>query len=74
MRTQLLTATISGRQTPQGLADAIGNAVLLLGDAHMADRTLQQLQAVQGADVQRVLKQHVLQTRRMTVEYTQAAA
>ncbi len=74
VRTQLLTATISGRQTPQGLADAIGNAVLLLGDAHMADRTLQQLQAVQGADVQRVLKQHVLQTRRMTVEYTQAAA
>lgn len=74
VRTQLLTSTISARQTPQGLADAIGNAVLLLGDAHMADRSLQQLQAVQAADVQRVLKQHVLQTRRMTVQYTQAAA
>ncbi|MBL0150386.1 MAG: insulinase family protein [Ideonella sp.] len=74
VRTQLLTSTLSARQTPQGLADAIGNAVLLLGEARMADETLQRLQAVSAADVQRVLKQHVLQTRRMTVEYTQAAA
>jgi zinc protease len=74
VRTQLLTSALSARQTPQGLADAIGNAVLLLGEARMADETLQRLQAVSAADVQRVLKQHLLQTRRMTVAYTQAAA
>jgi zinc protease len=74
VRSQLLTAMLQSRQTPQGQADAIGNAVLLQGDARMADRTLQQLQAVDAAAVKRVLNEHVLQARHVTLEYTQAAS
>ena len=74
VRTQLLTGTLLSRQTPQGLADAIGRAVLLQGDAREADRHIGRLQAVQAADVQRVLQRHVLQARRVTLDYLQAKA
>ncbi|WP_395702726.1 M16 family metallopeptidase [Aquabacterium sp.] len=72
VRTQLLTAALVGRETPQGKADAIGRAVLLRGDAQDANRALARLSAVSGADVQRVLKQ-MLKGRRVTIEYTQGA-
>ena len=74
VRTQLLTGALLSRQTPQGLADAIGRAVLVDGDAREADRRLGRLQAVQAADVQRVLQRHVLQARRVTLDYVKAAA
>jgi len=71
VRTQLLTAALLRRQTPQGQAGAIGQAALQLGDAREADARLARLQAVRVADVQRVLQQHVLAARRVTVDYTQ---
>ena len=74
VRTQLLTGALLSRQTPQGLAGAIGRAVLLEGDAREADRRIGRLQAVQAADVQRVLRQHVLRARRVTLDYQQAPA
>lgn len=74
VRTQLVTQALLGRQTPQGQAGAIGQAVLLLGEARAAERTLARLQAVSAADVQRALKTHVLGRRRVTLEYTQGAA
>ena len=74
VRTQLLTAALLSRQTPQGQADAIGRAVLQHGDAREADRRIARLQAVQAADVQRVLRQHVLRGRRVTLDYLQGAA
>lgn len=74
VRTQRVTAALLGRQTPQGLAGAIGQAVLLRGDAREADRTLARLQAVGAADVQRVLRQHVLTQRRVSIDYVQGAA
>lgn len=70
VRTQLLTAALVGRQTPQGKAGAIGKAVLQRGDPRDADRELQRLQAVTAADVQRVLKQ-MLAGKRVTIHYTQ---
>ena len=73
VRTQLLTAALLSRQTPQGQAQAIGQAVLLHGDVNEADRGLQRLQAVSAADVQRVLKTWVLGTHRMTITYSQGA-
>jgi zinc protease len=73
VRTQLLTAAVLARQTPQGQADAIGRAALLQGDAREAGRALARLQAVSAADVQRVLRQHVLGCHRATIRYTQAA-
>lgn len=73
VRARLLTSTLVGRQTPQGLADAIGRAVLLQGDAREANAELQRLQAVSAADVQRVLRQYVLDSRRVTIDYSQGA-
>lgn len=74
VRTQLMTGALLSRQTPQGLADAIGRAVLLLGDPREADTRIARLQAVRVADVQRVLDRYVLRARRMTVDYLQGAA
>jgi len=73
VRTQLLTAALASRQTPQGQAQAIGQAVLLHGDARAADRDLQRLQAVSAADVQAALQRWVLGSKRMTVQYSQGA-
>jgi len=74
VRTQLLTAALLQRQTPQGLANAIGMAALQLGDPREADARLARLQAVRVADVQRVLEQRVLKARRVTIDYTQGGA
>ncbi|MBI5256073.1 MAG: insulinase family protein [Burkholderiales bacterium] len=72
VRTQLLTAALVSRQTPQGKAGAIGKAVLLRGDARDANHELARLAAVGAADVQRVLRK-MLQGRRVTIQYTQGA-
>ncbi len=74
VRTQFLTGALLQRQTPQGLADAIGRAVLQQGDAHDADRHIARLQAVQVADVQRVLRQYLLRAHRVSIDYVQGAA
>ncbi|OYU75920.1 MAG: peptidase M16, partial [Burkholderiales bacterium PBB5] len=74
VRTQMLTAAVLARQTPQGQADAIGRAVFLHGDAAEADARLNRLQAVRISDVQRVLEQYVLRGKRVTIDYVQGAA
>ena len=73
VRTQLLTSALLQRETPQGLAHAIGMAALQLGDPREADARLARLQAVRVADVQRVLQQQVLQAHRVTIDYSQGA-
>jgi zinc protease len=74
VRTQLLTGALLSRQTPQGLADAIGRAALLYGDAREVDLRINRLQAVRVHDVQRVLDQYVLRAKRVTIDYVQGAA
>lgn len=74
VRTQLLTAALLRRQTPQGLAHAIGMAMLQTGDARDVDSRIARLQELRITDVQRVLHRHVLNARRMTIDYTQAPA
>jgi zinc protease len=71
VRTQLLTSVIAGRQTPGGLADGVGWALINHGDARQADGEISRLQAVTAADVQRVLRRHVLERPAVTVSYTQ---
>ncbi len=71
VRARLLTAALVSRQTPQGLASAIGEAVVVYGDARAADRRLAQLRAVGAADVQRVIAQYVLHAHRVTIDYQQ---
>jgi zinc protease len=69
-RTRLVTSELVGRQSPQGKAEAVGWAVILHGNANAADREIADLQAVTAADVQRVLKQLVLDRPRVSVTYT----
>jgi zinc protease len=73
VRTQLLTAKVAERQTPQGQAMALGWALVLEGDVRAAEREFARLQAVTAADVQRVLRRYVLDRPRVTVQYTQRA-
>ena len=73
VRARLLTSALASRQTPAGKAAAVGQALLVRGDARAADRELPALQAVTGADVQRVLRRWVLGTKRMTLHYTKGA-
>jgi zinc protease len=73
VRTGLLTAALISRQTPYGKASAVGSGAILRNDVRFADRELGELQAVTAADVQRVLKRHVLGAHRVTITYTQGA-
>lgn len=74
VRTQLLTSVVAARQTPAGQAEAVGWALVNHGDARQADGEIRRLQAVTAADVQRVLRQHVLARPAVSVHYTQAKA
>lgn len=69
VKAQLLTAALVKRQTPMGVGEVVGQAVLLRGDAQAANRELDELQAVTVADVQRVLRRELLRAPRVTVLY-----
>ena len=56
VKTQLVTQALMSRQTPLGLASAIGEAAVLEGDAARVNTDLDDLQRVSAADVQRVLR------------------
>jgi zinc protease len=73
VRTGLLTSALVGRQTPYGKATAVGWGAILRNDVRYADRELAELQAVTAADVQRVLKRHLLDAHRVDLTYTQGA-
>ena len=73
VRTGLLTSALVGRQTPYGKASAVGWGAILRNDVRFADRELAELQAVNAADVQRVLKRYVLDAHRVDLTYTQGA-
>ena len=72
VRTQLLTGVVASRQTPAGQAQGVGWALVNYGDPRQADGEIARLQAVTAADVQRVLRRHVLERPAVTVSYTQA--
>jgi zinc protease len=71
VRARLVTSALAQRQTPLGKAMAVGWAVVLRGDPQAANREIAELQAVNAADVQRVLKRHLLAAKRVTIQYTQ---
>ena len=55
-KNELLTAALRGRETAEGHADAIAEAVIVDGDARAADRRLAEIAAVTPADIQRVAR------------------
>jgi zinc protease len=74
VRRQLLTQALVTRQTPEGLAEAVGWAHTLLGDGAQAEQELARLSAVSAQDVQTALRRHVLQAPAITLTYRQAPA
>jgi zinc protease len=55
-KNELLTAALRERETVDGQASAIAEAVIVEGDAAAADRRLAQIAAVTPADIQRVAR------------------
>jgi zinc protease len=73
VKTQLLTQALLERQTPLGKGMALGDAILIQGDARRVNQELDELQAVTAADVQRVVRKYLTGAHAVTIEYVQAA-
>jgi zinc protease len=67
---QLVASALRERETNSGKAFAIGNAVIMLGDARRVNTDVERLQAVTAADVQRVMKKYFTDTNRLVITYT----
>ena len=74
VKTQLLTQALLERQTPLGKGAALGDAIVIQGDARRVNQELDELQAVTAADVQRVVRKYLTDAHAVTIEYAQAAA
>jgi zinc protease len=74
VKTQLVTQALVERQTPLGKGEALGEAIVLRGNARRANDELAELQAVTPADVQRVMRKYITGAPQVTIEYTQQAA
>jgi zinc protease len=70
VKTQVVTAALLTRQTPEGLASAIAEAAVLEGNAEHVNTDLLTLQKVSAADVQRVMKRYV-GAHKLTLRYVQ---
>src|SRR5436190_683905 len=68
-KNELLTAAIRERETADGQASAIAEAVIVEGDAAAADRRLAQIAAVTPADIQRAARTWLRDERSASLRY-----
>ncbi|HYI47234.1 MAG TPA: pitrilysin family protein [Allosphingosinicella sp.] len=68
-RNELLTSALRGRETAEGRASAIAEAVIVDGDARAADRRLARIAAVTPADIQRVARRWLRDEASSAVRY-----
>lgn len=68
-KNEIVTATIQARETAEGRADALADAVIRYGDADYADRMLAAIQRTTPADIQRVARSIFNENRRVVVRY-----
>jgi len=66
---QLVASQLRERETNSGKAFAIGNAVVLMGDARRVNTDIERLQAVSAADIQRVMKKYFTDANRVVITY-----
>ena len=71
VKTLLLTQAFSTRQTPLGLAAAIGEAAVLGRNPNRINTDLDDLRRVSAADVQRVLRRYVTRAHSVSLDYLQ---
>jgi zinc protease len=74
VKTLLLTQAFSTRQTPLGLAGAIGEAAVLGRDPNRINTDLDDLRRVSAADVQRVMRRYVTGAHSVALDYVQEGA
>ncbi|HEU0067334.1 MAG TPA: pitrilysin family protein [Sphingomonas sp.] len=68
-KNELLTAAIRQRETAEGKAQVLANAVIIDGDPRAADRQLAAIQQVTAADVQRVARKYLGANQSATIRY-----
>lgn len=73
-KNQLVTNELRLRETSSGRALALGEAAVLLGDPNRVNTDLAKLQAVNAADVQRVMKKYFSANNRLVIYYLPEAA
>lgn len=70
-KNQLIADAVRGRENNDGKAIAIERAIAYQHDPKAVNSSIQQLQAVTAADVQRVMKKYFTDTNRVVIYYTQ---
>jgi len=68
-KNEIVTATLQQRETAEGRADELADAVIRYGDAEYADRLLAAIQATTAQDIQRVARRIFNENRRAVVRY-----
>lgn len=68
-KNELLTGALRERETVDGRASAVAEAVMIHGDASAADRRIAALEAVTAADVQRVARRWLRDERSAAINY-----
>ncbi len=69
----IITSALRERETNDGKAGALGEAVTQHHDATYVNRGLARLQAVSAADVQRVVKKYLVDGKAVVITYTSEA-
>jgi zinc protease len=65
----LITQALSERETNEGKATAIGNAIIYGGAAETVNSSIEKLQKVTAADVQNVMKKYFTDNNRVVIYY-----
>ncbi len=73
-KNQIITSQLRQRETNLGRGQALGRAVVLLGDPNRVNTNLDKLQAVTAADVQRVAKKYFADENRYVFYYLPESA
>ncbi len=68
-KNRILTSTLRARETADGKASALAEAIIIDGDPAAADRQLTEVAAVTAADIQRVAKRYLGEQQAAIVRY-----
>jgi zinc protease len=68
-KTRFLTGKLLERETFNGKASALGQAVVVYGDAKRVNTDLAKLQAVTTAEIKEVLNRYLTGKKKVVIEY-----
>ena len=73
-RNLILTGALRERETSNGKGFSLGESLILHHDANFVNSGLTKLQAVTSADVQRVVKQYLIEGKSVVIDYLDESA